>query len=153
MEQRGTPSLIPYEAIVRDCLRHVVREVLGRVAAEGMQGEHHFYIGFRTHADGVVIPSHLRAQYPEEMTIVLQHQFQHLEVDEQGFSVSLSFGGVLSHLRIPLAALTSFVDPAVGFALRFESVTAPEAKAEEIPEPRVERAEGTVVKVDFSKKR
>lgn len=148
MEQ-GAPSLIPYEAIVRESLRHVVRDVLARVEAEGLPGEHHFYIGFRTDADGVAIPPHLKAQYPDEMTIVLQHQFQHLEVDERGFSVSLSFGGVLSHLRVPLTALTSFMDPAVGFALRFESVAPPEEK----PEPRVERTEGTVVKVDFSKKR
>ena len=93
------------------------------VAAKGLPGEHHFYITFRTDFPGVVDPARLRAQYPQEMTIVLQHQFWDLDVDERSriISVGLSFGGVPTTLRIPFAAVTQFADPHVRYGLRFDA--------------------------------
>jgi hypothetical protein len=107
---------------------------LGHVAEQGLPGEHHFYITFRTDAPGVAIPARLRAQYPQEMTIVLQHQFWDLRIDEAGlsFDVSLSFSGVPSPLHIPFAAVTAFADPHVQYGLRFAE---PVAAAAEPPPP------------------
>ncbi len=120
-------SLLPYDQWTEDSLRQVVVRALNFAGAQGMPGEHHFYITFRTDHPGVVIPPRLRAQYPSEMTIVLQHQFWDLKVDEAAmlFSVGLSFGGVASVLRIPLAAMTAFADPFVQFGLRFRAEIAP----------------------------
>ena len=150
-----TISLIPYDEIVQDALRTVVGRVLSRVAETGgvPPGEHHFYIAFRTTAPGVQIPGHLRAKYPTDMTIVLQNQFHSLEVEEERFSVSLSFGGIPSTLVIPYAAITQFHDPAVEFALQFAV-----AEGEPVPEvddtPIAEAEDGSnVVAVDFSRKK
>jgi uncharacterized protein len=120
-------DLYQYEKMVERALRGVVREALERAAREGLRGAHHFYIGFATQLPGVAIPEALRARYPEEMTIVLQHQFWNLQVDEAGgaFSVGLSFGGVPAALSIPFAAVTAFVDPEIRFGLRFKSGSAP----------------------------
>lgn len=114
-------SLLPYDAWTEEALRHVVVRALAYVGAEGMPGEHHFYVSFRTDRPGVSIPARLLAQYPHEMTIVLQHQFWDLQVDEpEGwFSVGLSFGGIPSTLHVPFAAVTAFADPHVQFGLRF----------------------------------
>lgn len=112
-------SSLPYGIWVEDALRGVVRRALEHSARFGLLGEHHFYISFRTADDGVDIPGHLRARYPEEMTIVLQHQFWDLEIGTEAFSVSLRFGGKLSPLRIPFSALTAFGDPSVNFGLQF----------------------------------
>ncbi len=128
----GTPdSLLPYDQWMEDALRAVVARALSHVIAEGLPGEHHFYITFRTDYPGVNIPARLRQKWPEEMTIVLQHQFKDLFVDESAgvFGVNLSFGGVNSALTVPLAAVTAFVDPQVQFGLRFRAV-APVAEAE-----------------------
>ncbi len=116
-------SLLPYEAWAQEAMRGVAVRALQFASAEGMPGEHHFYVSFRTDAAGVKIPPRLLAQYPEEMTIVLQHQFWDLRVDEDGglFSVGLSFGGVASTLVIPFAALTAFADPHAQFGLRFRA--------------------------------
>lgn len=102
-------------------MRGVVAQALTHVANEGLPGRHHFYITFRTDYPGVVIPPRLLAKYPEEMTIVLQHQYERLHVDKaaKSFGVSLSFGGVLSALTIPLGAVSAFVDPHVQYGLRF----------------------------------
>ena len=108
-----------YEILVRDALRSVVKAALKRVVKEGLPGNHHFFISFRTDAEGVEISPALRAQYPEEMTIVLQHQFWGLTVDDEGFSVGLSFNQMPQSLRIPFHALTLFHDPAVQFQLPF----------------------------------
>jgi uncharacterized protein len=124
-----------YELLVRDALRSVVKAALKRVAKEGLPGTHHFFISFRTDAEGVEISPALRAQYPEEMTIVLQHQFWGLSVDDEGFSVGLSFNQVPQTLRIPFTALTLFHDPAVQFQLPFPPRTAPSAVAPSRPEP------------------
>ncbi|MFQ5347871.1 MAG: SspB family protein [Rhodothalassiaceae bacterium] len=110
---------IRYDELVQDALRGVVRTVLERVARGGLPGDHHFYIAFRSDAPGVRIPSHLKKRYPDEMTIVLQHRFWDLEVDEERFSVGLSFGGKAETLSVPFAAITGFVDPSVQFALQF----------------------------------
>jgi hypothetical protein len=114
-------SQLPYDAWAEQALRAVAVRALRYAAANGLPGEHHFYITFRTDFSGVVIPTRLLAKYPQEMTIVLQHQFWDLKVadDESMFSVGLSFGGVPSILRIPIASITGFADPHVRFGLRF----------------------------------
>ncbi len=111
------PSL-RYDEWVEEALCQVVRRALEIAAASGLPGDHHYYITFGTNHDGVSIPGHLRAEYPENMTIVLQHQFEDLAVDDDFFSVSLRFGGRLEHLRIPFTAIGSFADPSVGFGIQ-----------------------------------
>jgi hypothetical protein len=123
-------SLLPYDQWTEDSLRQVVARAVAYAAVHGLPGQHHFYITFRTDHPGVVIPPRLRAQYPQEMTIVLQHQFWDLRMDEEAglISVGLSFGGIASTLVVPLAALTAFADPQVRYGLRFQ-VAAPEGNA------------------------
>jgi uncharacterized protein len=111
---------IRYDLMVREALRGVVRRVLVDIARNGLPGEHHFYISFDTRAEGVRISSRLRVQYPEEMTIVLQHQFWDLIVSEVAFEVGLSFGGVPERLHIPFEAIKGFFDPSVQFGLEFQ---------------------------------
>ena len=113
-------SLIPYDEIVQEALRAVVGRVLNSVAdTQALPGTHHFYITFKTHAPGVDIPQRLIERFPDEMTIVLQHRFWDLKVDDEKFSVGLSFSGVPSILTVPFSAITGFHDPAVNFELRF----------------------------------
>ena len=112
-------DLMQYEQLVEDSLRDVVRTVLTRTAKEGLLGEHHFFIGFKTIHPGVNIPDHLKAQYPEEMTIVIQHKYWGLEVHQDAFEITLSFNDQGQRLYIPFAALTSFMDPSVQFGLKF----------------------------------
>jgi hypothetical protein len=123
-------SLLPYEQWAEEAQRHVMLRALSHVVAHGLPGEHHFYITFRTDYPGTVIPDRMRAQYPHEMTIVLQHQFWDLKVDDAAklVSVGLSFGGVATTLRIPFGAVTQFVDPHIRYGLRFEPVTPPPAE-------------------------
>ncbi len=132
---RPPESLLPYDEWMEDALRHVVAQALKHAASQGLPGGHHFYITFRTDHPGVSIPARLKAQYPEEMTIVVQHQFWDLVVDEAAglMSIGLSFGGVPATLRIPFAAMTAFADPYVRHGMRF-NVTAQAAPAPE-PEP------------------
>jgi hypothetical protein len=127
--QQQVESLLPYERWIANALRHVVVQAIEHVARHGLPGGHHFYISFRTAYPGVAIPARLRAQYPEEMTIVLQHQFWDLKLDHEAraISVGLSFGGVPSTLVIPLDALVSFADPQIRYALRFDPIE-PETK-------------------------
>ncbi len=121
-------DLIRYDILAQDALRGVVRKVLSEVAKTGLPGEHHFYITFATKAPGVRVSSRLLAQYPEDMTIVLQHQFWDLSATEHGFEVGLSFNGVPERVLVPFTAVKAFVDPSVQFALQFEpSVAAPAA--------------------------
>jgi hypothetical protein len=128
-------SLIPYDEIVQDALRGVVKRVLERIDADGgLPGSHHFYIAFRTRFPGVDIPKHLLERYPEEMTIVIQHRYWDLAIDDEGFQIGLSFNQVPSKLRVPFAAITGFVDPAVNFALQFAAKDG-ELLAEAEPEP------------------
>jgi hypothetical protein len=115
-------SLLPYERWTEEALRHVVVQALLHAAREGLPGDHHFYITFRTDHPGVVMPPRVRTQYPHEITIVLQHQFWELKVDEAAglFSVGLSFGGIPANLVVPFGAVTAFADPHVGYGMRFE---------------------------------
>src|SRR5262252_8989090 len=110
---------IRYDLLTQDALRGVIRTVLTDVAVKGLPGEHHFFITFDTRADGVRMSTRLKASYPEEMTIVLQHQFWDLTVGEDDFEVGLAFNGVPERLHIPLKAVRAFMDPAVQFGLQF----------------------------------
>jgi hypothetical protein len=111
---------IRYDVLAQEALRGVVRTVLTDAAKQGLPGEHHFKITFNTTAPGVRLSDRMRAQYPESMTIVLQHQFWDLIVGDDGFEVGLSFGGAPERLAVPLAAVTAFYDPAVQFGFQFE---------------------------------
>ena len=153
-------SLIPYDEIVQEALRAVVGRVLGSVAASGgLPGSHHFYITFKTHAQGVDIPQRLIERFPDEMTIVLQYKFWDLRVDEERFSVGLTFNQVPATLNIPFSAITGFHDPAVNFELRFsaqESDVGPELPDEaENDGPTITPADdgSNVVSVDFKRKK
>lgn len=121
-EDEQTES-INYELLVEDSLRTVVRSALALVQHEGLLGNTHFYISFKTNHPQVQIDDGLKAANPAEMTIVLQHQFWDLEVYEQYFSVSLSFSGARKTLVIPYSAITHFTDPSVGFGLQFSDQT------------------------------
>jgi hypothetical protein len=112
-------SRIDYGRLVEGALRTVVRDVLERLGKEGAPPPHHFYITFRTRHPGVTMPEFLRDRYPTDMTIVLQHQFWDLEVDDQGFSVTLSFNDQMQRLRVPFSAIKVFADPGVEFGLQF----------------------------------
>jgi uncharacterized protein len=111
---------IRYDILAQEALRGVVRQVLADAAKNGLPGEHHFYVSFNTRADGVRLSTRMLAQYPEEMTIVLQHQFWDLVVTETGFEVGLSFGGIPERLAVPFTAVKGFFDPSVQFGLQFE---------------------------------
>jgi hypothetical protein len=113
---------IRYDLLTQEALRSVLRRVLQDAAANGLPGDHHFYISFNTGGPGVRLSKRLRAQYPEEMTIVLQHQFRDLTVGEQAFEVGLSFSGVNEHLVVPFDAIKRFFDPSVQFGLQFETM-------------------------------
>ncbi|WP_336486542.1 SspB family protein [Methylobacterium nigriterrae] len=113
-------DLIRYDLLVQDALRGVVRKVLTDAARDGLAGEHHFYVSFRTEAPGVRMSQRLREKYPQDMTIVLQHQFWDLGVTEHSFEVGLSFSGVPERLLVPFDALTGFFDPSVQFGLKFD---------------------------------
>lgn len=112
-----------YDLMVEEALRGVVRAALRQVLAQGLPGEHHFYITFRTDRPDVVVPERLRARYPDEMTIVLQHRFWDLAVEEDHFRVTLTFGEIPEKLVVPFAALTGFADPSVRFGLQFGGLT------------------------------
>ncbi len=158
MSEEHADSLIPYDDVVQEALRAVVGRVLGDVALNGLPGDHHFYITFKTQAPGVVIPKHLHERFPDEMTIVVQHKYWDLKVEAHHFEIGLSFSQIPSHLVIPYSAITAFVDPSVDFALQFH-VDA----GESIPEPHeaagndevaIAKEDGSnVVSVDFGRKK
>ena len=112
---------IRYDLLVQDALLGVVRKVLADAAREGPPGDHHFFVSFRTDAPGVQLSQRMKAKYPEEITIVLQHQFWDLEVRDDRFSVSLSFNQVPARLEVPFAAIKAFYDPSVQFGLQFQA--------------------------------
>jgi hypothetical protein len=148
-------DLFDYPQMVETALRGVVREVLARAAQDGLRGAHHFYVSFRTDVPGVALPDHLLDKYPEEMTIVLQHQFWGLQVGDQEFSVTLSFQNRPEQLIIPFAAVTSFADPSVKFGLQFEvpatAALPVNVSAEEAPKPPRQAAE--IVTLDKFRKK
>ena len=126
-------DLFRYDKMVETALRGVARQALTIAERDGLPGDHHFYVTFRSSDPGVVLPPQLLAKYPEEMTIVLQHQFWGLEVGDEAFSVSLSFSGRVERLTIPLAAITSFADPSVKFGLQFAAPAAAPAEEAKVP--------------------
>jgi uncharacterized protein len=139
-------DLIRYDLLVQDALRFVVRRVLSDAARNGLPGEHHFNISFKTQATGVVVPAAMRQKYPDEMTIILQHEFWDLAVDADGFEVSLNFSRKPERLKIPFDAIVGFSDPSVPFGFKLEpreqtvlpnptSVIAAATPAPERPEP------------------
>lgn len=164
MSDETPESLIPYDEIVQEALRDVVGRVLSEVERSGgLPGGHHFYITFRTRMPGVEIPKHLAQRFPDEMTIVIQHRFWDLKVAKDHFTVGLSFGGVPSTLRVPFAAVTDFVDPAVDFSLKFQASGAeagdhqvhdqPENDGAAEPAPKPADDGSNVVSVDFTRKK
>ena len=127
---------IRYDQLTQQALRAVVRRVLADVAKSGLPGEHHFYVTFDTRAPGVKLSARMREQYPEEMTIVLQHQFWDLAVSDAHFEVALSFNGISEKLHVPLDSIKGFFDPSVQFGLQFETQTeATDDAAGEKPAP------------------
>ncbi len=160
MEDAPNDSLIPYDEIVQEALRAVVGRVLGSVASDGaLPGQHHFYITFKTGVAGVDIPKHLRERFPDEMTIVIQHRYWDLQVEEDHFSVGLSFNQLPSTLVVPYAAITAFVDPSVDFGLQFHvqddgDGPEPHDKAENDAPIATPIEDGSnVVAVDFGRKK
>lgn len=113
-------DLMDYNRMVETALRNVVRQALERARDDGLPGAHHFYLSFHTEDPDVVLADHLRAKYPDEMTIVVQHQFWGLEVEDDVFEITLSFNKVHERLRVPFRALTGFFDPSVQFGLQFQ---------------------------------
>jgi hypothetical protein len=149
---------IRYDLLTQQALRGVVRNVLTETAKKGLPGDHHFYISFDTRADGVRLSQRLRAQYPEEMTIILQHQFWDLIVTDDAFEVGLSFGGVPEKLTVPFEAINGFFDPSVQFGLQFEQVgegqdnAVPAAVCSKVPEKkRPDSSKQDVIKQDSRK--
>ena len=126
---------IRYDILAQEALRGVVQKVLVDVAKNGLPGEHHFYISFDTRADGVRLSPRMLAQYPEEITVVLQHQFWDLVVTEEGFEVGMSFGGIPERLNVPFAAVKGFFDPSVQFGLQFEEIGDAAAAGEDANAP------------------
>lgn len=167
---------IGYQALTDAALRGVVREALRRIEKQGLIGSHHFYLTFKTHFPGVDIPQFLREEYPDEMTIILQHQFWGLKIEDDRFEVTLTFRKLPATLSIPFAALTGFADPGVQFGLQFKEVpgeagatpaapaaiapaekaekTAPESeKAAEKEDEKPAPAPGEVVSLDAFRKK
>jgi len=130
---------IRYDILAQAALRGVVRTVLADVAKKGLPGEHHFKITFATGAPGVRLSERMRAQYPETMTIVLQHQFWDLVVDDDSFVVGLSFGGAPERVTVPFDAVTAFFDPAVQFGFQFETLERQAADEQSVGDKAVEK--------------
>jgi uncharacterized protein len=149
-------TYLNYDLMLQGALRAVVRDALTQIAARGVLGNHHFYITFKTGHEGVDIPEYLHAQYPDEMTIVLQHQFSGLEVEQDFFSVTLSFNKVPARLIVPFAAVARFADPPANFGLQLMPGETPEAPPAAPPQPALETppAEGTakIVALDSFRK-
>jgi hypothetical protein len=164
-------DFIGYQALTDQALRGVVRDALRRIEKSGLIGAHHFYLTFKTHADGVDIPEFLKEQYPDEMTIIIQHQYWALKVKDDYFEVTLTFKKLPAPLHIPFQALTAFFDPGVQFGLQFRAegeaakpatgpvmvaTPAPEVTAEpegEPAKPAAAEKPGEVVSLDSFRKK
>lgn len=149
-----------YDKMVEKALRGVVRQALSEVVKDGLSDDHHFYITFFTDHPGVKLPGYLKERYPGEMTIVLQHQFYDLEVDEDKFSVMLSFNNVPERLTVPLSAVTIFADPSVNFALQFQPLSDEDdedmrfdAEELELDKDDKQKKKGEVVSLDQFRKK
>ncbi|MBM3532477.1 MAG: hypothetical protein FJX60_05500 [Alphaproteobacteria bacterium] len=123
-------DLLRYDKMIESAMRGVVRQAISEASRHGLPGAHHFYISFRTDHPGTVVPDYLKSRYPQEMTIVLQYQFWGLDVEEESFSVTLSFNNVHERLTIPFQAVTVFADPTANFTLPFQAASAPAAQAQ-----------------------
>jgi hypothetical protein len=117
-----TYDSLPYDQWIEEALRGVIRRAIEHAAEHGMPGDHHFYVTFRTDSEGVEMAPELRAMHPEEMTIVLQHQFWDLEIDDETFAVKLKFHGKSYRLRVPIGSITAFGDPSVNFGLQLKRI-------------------------------
>ncbi len=137
-------DLIRYDLLVQDALRSVVKKVLSDAARGGLPGEHHFNISFKTRAPGVNIPSSIKQRYPEEMAIILQHEFWDLTVGTEQFEVSLNFSRKPERLTIPFDAITGFSDPSVPFGFKLEPRGIPEASAETKEAPQAPEREPSI---------
>jgi len=122
MNDSITNDSINYGKLMHQAMRGLLANVLRDVAKNGLPGQHHFFITFETNAEGVDLPDWLREQYPDDMTIVMQEWFAGLEVDDDGFSITLNFGDTKVAMYIPFDAIRTFVDPSVEFGLRFEAI-------------------------------
>jgi hypothetical protein len=138
-----TTGGIDYGELMQAALKGVMRAALEIAAKEGLPDQHHFYITFKTNHPGVNVASHLKPQYAEEMTVVMQHQFENLEIDDEGFQVSLRFNRRPELLFIPFEAVTAFVDPAVNFALHFQQQDGDGSASFGDSTPQADRAEKT----------
>lgn len=160
-------SPLRYDVWIEDALRAVIRNALSQVAREGLPGEHHFYITFRVEDPGVVVPPKLKAQHPDEMTIVIQHQFDNLHVDRDAFEITLYFKGKDERLRVPFRSITAFSDPSVNFGLQLKTIMAGDEEdsdddTPELPtdagndgeaEPEVDKKTGEVIALDAFRKK
>ena len=149
-------SLIEYGVMIQRALRAVVRDALTLVCEQGLPGDHHFFLEFETTAPGVELPASLCREFPDTMRIVLQHQFWNLWVGPDHFEVDLRFGGRITRLAVPFDALTAFIDPAAGLALRFEPQDEEADPDPRAPEPDAEAApdaSAPVVSIDAFRKR
>ncbi len=117
-----TEDMINYPTMIDAAMRGMVRDILKRVQTEGLPGEHHFFISYSTSHSGVKMSDQLRAKYPTDITIVMQHQFWDFKVEEHQFHITLSFGGAPEKLTVPFAALTAFADPSIKFDLQFQAI-------------------------------
>ena len=145
---------IDYGSLMHRAMRGLIQSVLEDVAAHGLPGEHHFFITFDTTAEGVEMADWLRARYPQEMTLVIQHWFDNMVVTDEGFSITLNFGNQPEPLIIPFDSLRTFVDPSVEFGLRFETHESDEDDAEDEPEddPEPPQHDAQVVRLDKFRK-
>lgn len=149
MEARLSEDVIGYETLMQDALRSVVRTALQTAAgSSGPPGQHHFYLTFRTKAPGVILSDQLAQRFPEEMTIVLEHQYWDLEVYQDRFRVVLKFGGLPQGVVVPFSAMTRFYDPSVRFGLQFEAKDAVAEPPAQSTAPEPEAASGAVVSID-----
>jgi hypothetical protein len=146
---------IDYGSLMHAAMRGLIQQVLADVAQNGLPGAHHFFITFDTMHPDVELADWLSDRYPEEMTIVIQHWYDHLEVSDEGFSITLNFGDTPEPLYIPYDAIKTFVDPSVEFGLRFETAEVPDEPDDPEPEPDDDhggRKEGEVVRLDSFRK-
>lgn len=146
---------IHYEQLAQDALKSVVRTVLSRVEKSGLPGDHHFFIAFDTQADGVVLSKRLKEQYPEEMTIVLQHQFWDLKVTQDNFEIKLSFNEIPERLVVPFSAMKVFFDPSVPYGLQFGGTETAQEKSSQdvILEPETKDQNNALIVSNFTQKK
>jgi hypothetical protein len=158
LERQSMSDTINYAQLMHRAMRGLMIELLDDISESGLPGEHHFFITFDTQVEGVEIADWLRERYPEEMTVVIQHWFENLDVSEEGFGITLNFGDNPEPLYIPWDAISTFVDPSVEFGLRFEPeeiediAESPMVVIEEDDEPETKK-DAEVVSLDSFRKR